>query len=240
LLNVDCILFGSNKHIFQPFSIVSGFDKCFNLTQEMLDNGGVFSCKSIMKSSEIIDFDVHYSHLQNHKPIAMGYLNGTNELYINHYQIQSKEFWRDVKLRRGDADNYSKREMDTFYWLDKIGNELLNTTLKNQNHEVIQKVIKYKLEKIKDNKFTFIFDDNFPRNFLKTILEKFYDNEQIKSFLIIDNSLEENELDFDKDKIKDKIKDKVIFIKNKSEISDYINTKYTFFPTSEKTTMSTI
>ena len=57
-------------------------------------------------------------------------------LLINHYRIQSLEFWKKVKMTRGDAECWydylnKKRDIDEFNKLDI--NEVRDTTLKEQN-----------------------------------------------------------------------------------------------------------
>ena len=62
------------------------------------------------------------------------------KLLINHYTIQSLEFWQNIKMTRGDADKYydSKewdRNMKLFSDCD-ININILDERLKNQNNKL--------------------------------------------------------------------------------------------------------
>jgi len=59
------------------------------------------------------------------------------EILNNHYQIQSREFWEKVKMKRGALNNWyadNARGWHTFYSLD-VG-EINDTTLTEQNKEI--------------------------------------------------------------------------------------------------------
>jgi len=79
---------------------------------------------------------------QQYKPYDKSFYNATYNnnqgplLLINHYRIQSLEFWKKVKMTRGDAECWydylnKKRDIDEFNKLDI--NEVRDTTLKEQN-----------------------------------------------------------------------------------------------------------
>ena len=55
-------------------------------------------------------------------------------LHINHYQIQSVEFFQKIKMIRGDATDNKKnniRDMNLFIKIDKNTNEFIDTELKD-------------------------------------------------------------------------------------------------------------
>ena len=56
---------------------------------------------------------------------------------LNHYRCQSREFWRNVKCTRGDADNYRGRTMEDFGASDF--NDVEDVRLLEQNCEIIRK-----------------------------------------------------------------------------------------------------
>jgi len=57
-----------------------------------------------------------------------------NEIFINHYSCQSKNFWIEVKMTRGDSDNYLVRSMVHFDMLDK--NDVEDIRLLEQNKNI--------------------------------------------------------------------------------------------------------
>ena len=108
-------MFGSNGHIKQPKSIIKGFTK-------RSKNTGL-ECKSICRSSVLTKFNIH-THSLNGKSSKANPESGSeiskniillpniiNEeelnkapLHLNHYAIQSWEWFRDIKTTRGAAD----------------------------------------------------------------------------------------------------------------------------------------
>ena len=61
-------------------------------------------------------------------------------LLVNHYQIQSKDFWTKIKMTRGDADYWfnhinKKRDLKLFEKLDI--NDIEDNILKNQNKNIV-------------------------------------------------------------------------------------------------------
>ena len=60
------------------------------------------------------------------------------EILINHYQVQSREYWEKVKMNRSDVNNWfasSGRGWHTFYSLD-VG-EIEDFRLSEQNNEIV-------------------------------------------------------------------------------------------------------
>ena len=103
-IQIDWLHFGSNGHIHQPASVVSGFTK----RGKHLTTAPYYSFKSIFKTNSIISFGIH-SHSVNGQTIHFTYSDeATPPLVINHYQLQSLEFFMKVKATRGDADNYAQ------------------------------------------------------------------------------------------------------------------------------------
>lgn len=138
-IKVEWVNFGSNNKITQPSSIVEGFTMRSKMT-----NLNHYSYKSIMKANDISNFGVHESYIKNVKSINLSYTNsGPNELLINHYRLQSRELFVNVKATRGDVNNYYDhmgftRDLDHFIKEDLDSNEVECTILLDQNRELIK------------------------------------------------------------------------------------------------------
>ena len=125
-IQFEVFLFGSNGHIKQPESIVKGFTKR-NSTS--------------LTTKYTINTDYGFTSLNVHRADFVDnekYNNGNyfikiykEWLVVNHYSCQSRELWENVKCKRGDSDNYIKRNIEMFYELDY--NEIEDTDLAEQN-----------------------------------------------------------------------------------------------------------
>jgi glycosyltransferase involved in cell wall biosynthesis len=99
-LLVDWLHFGSNGHEHQPQSVVSGFTKRADFTRDK----EYYMFKSIFKSESLISFSVH-QHTVRGLTKHFRY-SDTVDLVINHYNLQSREFYFNVKCTRGDINNW--------------------------------------------------------------------------------------------------------------------------------------
>ena len=75
-----------------------------------------------------------YNNINVGKNVSFNEVN--TPLLINHYAIQSKEYWKNVKMMRGDCDFfYDKQgwERDIQLFKDMDINDILDERLKNQN-----------------------------------------------------------------------------------------------------------
>ena len=138
---VSWVHFGSNGHITQPKSVVKGF------TMRALygKNKAYYSCKSIFKTNNFISFGVHVNTMNNHNYINLSISSEQAEnpyLLINHYAIQSLDFFTNVKGTRGDINNYinpnSTIQRDATYFKNYDDNDVLDTRLYEQNKEIIE------------------------------------------------------------------------------------------------------
>lgn len=129
-IEVQWIHFGSNGYIKQPDSIVESFIKRNGNNKP----GSItHSYKTIIKANKLLQFNIHRS-----STIGNGITLDceSNDLLINHYAVQSWEFYSKIKATRGDCDNYYdhnnlKRNRELF---DKYDiNEVTDERLKNQN-----------------------------------------------------------------------------------------------------------
>ena len=236
-ITVEWINYGSNQCNYQPFSIVSGFNKHANLGDK-----DYYSYKSIMKTDFIKNFGIHSSELDSGNSINLSYTTGKNELFINHYQLQSKEFFINIKGTRGDVNNHYdsiglKRNLDKFMESNLKGNEIECNTLIEQNREIIKKVKNYKLEQLKNDKSVTVVITSCDRpGLLEKTLDSFmkYNTYLIKEYIIIDDSGKIGINDFLLDKYSTKNINLLYNKKNMGQVKsidkayEYVTTKYIF------------
>jgi len=112
-VSVPWKMFGSNGHTTQPTSVIQGFTRRMDTTiAKQIEH------KTIVRSSVLISFGIHDHHTKpcthifmNRQPQQMiGYQSLISEcilaescLHLNHYAIQSWEYFSTVKMTRGDA-----------------------------------------------------------------------------------------------------------------------------------------
>ena len=107
-------MFVSNGHIEQPKFVVPSFNKRKyddnNINGKSIIRSGSLinyddnniNGKSIIRSESLINYDVHL-HNTTEKIIIIE----NNDIIINHYAIQSWDFFEKVKMIRGDLDRYA-------------------------------------------------------------------------------------------------------------------------------------
>jgi hypothetical protein len=84
-------MFGSRDEYEHPESIRLAF---FDRDKELHDNG-----KSIVKCSKVVNLDIHFhSYVEN-----CNILTDNDNIHLNHYFLQSKEYFDKIKKTRGDA-----------------------------------------------------------------------------------------------------------------------------------------
>jgi hypothetical protein len=170
-LRVDWLSFGSNGHKNQPLSLVSGFTKraVFNNKSEML-----YSYKSITKTSQIKNsIGIHSTDVSGAVFQFAYHDDRVPSLVINHYQIQSENFWKEKKCTKGDSNNWRVRTFDEFYKRDALSNDVKDVRLFQQNKKrnVIPSIPYHNDDK--DDDVTLIITScNRPAQ-LKTTLESF-------------------------------------------------------------------
>lgn len=154
MVEVNWLNFGSSGHIEQPDNVVQNFTK----RAENSENGpkviinSNFYCRLI---------GIHQSHSSG-RTINLS-KNSQNGLYINHYICQSLNFWKTVKMTRGDCDCHhtdSARNLDYFKSIDI--NEIEDNRLARQNKDIVYKVLKtdysYRLELPKNTYHNFCYN----------------------------------------------------------------------------------
>jgi hypothetical protein len=132
-IQVNHTVFGSNGHEEQPSSLVAGFTKrskevpsVMKYYKYIINTRYSFTC-----------LNIHHATHGNHEDQQERFKIFSPEWFrLNHYSCQSREFWRDVKCTRGDADNYRNRGVDDAYWKEIDLNEVEDLELYEQNHRL--------------------------------------------------------------------------------------------------------
>ena len=109
-------MFGSNGYIDQPKSIIKSFTKRKKFGSKGYDlNHNInwklkldYITKSISRTNKLIRLDTHNSQLKNKKQIILPENPTENDLeksplHLNHYAIQSLNWFLKVKKKRGSV-----------------------------------------------------------------------------------------------------------------------------------------
>jgi len=187
-LVVNWLHFTGNDHILQPLSVVESFTKraIYNPM-----NTYITSHKTIIKSSNLIKFNIHDNIFNGSSYNFTINENSIPELVINHYNLQSKDFYINIKGTRGDCDNWFnhvnlKRNEDFYNLLDL--NEKVDLELYKQNKEIIYNIKQNKIDSSDD--VTVLLTSCNRTKLLDSTLESFikYNTYPIKEFIILDDS----------------------------------------------------
>jgi hypothetical protein len=124
--------FGSNGFEKQPECIVNAF------TRREVENVG---CRKVIINSNyrFSSINIHHSTcIDNEEIVLLDWNSDLKNPYflINHYCVQSMEYWEKIKMTRGDADGYQKedaRDWDYFWRENK--NDVEDLRLVKQNLE---------------------------------------------------------------------------------------------------------
>jgi len=131
VLSLRWKMFGSNWHITQPSSIIHGFTR----RMAMGANPRFDSIKSITRTSMLHRFEVHTHvtascEIHLHPPHSTEESLKTASLQLNHYAIQSREFFNAVKKTRGDvSDKKSEHVRDQSYFDAYDVNDIIDEEL---------------------------------------------------------------------------------------------------------------
>ncbi len=145
LIKLPWKIFGSNGHIKQPKSIIKGFTRRKkNKERCYIDN------KSIARGDKIIELNIHTPIVKDINPWNHQTMTSkknmithmlqvdekvleTSYLHLNHYRIQSWQFYKNVKMKRGDAINTKKNRNKQDFKLHDL-NEQIDKELKNKRY----------------------------------------------------------------------------------------------------------
>jgi hypothetical protein len=136
-LQVNWVHFGSSGHIKQPDNVVNNF--LYRGEYNSLTNGpdGRYnSYKSIVNTFNSANIQLNI-HSHGREATNVSFQEKDPKLLVNHYAIQSVEFWQKVKMTRGDINKYYdsmawQRNMQLFSDCDRNTN-ILDERLKIQN-----------------------------------------------------------------------------------------------------------
>jgi hypothetical protein len=135
-------LFGSNGYIKQPSSVIKSFTKRQNANIDSIEIKPIFRGRSLKK------IGVHNSEIDGrtinsaNDPIENKYSSDTSEdilkrsnLHLNHYAIQSYNWFKSVKMTRGDAcSSQSDRSRNDEYFLKYDHKDLDDYELANKKY----------------------------------------------------------------------------------------------------------
>lgn len=142
-IQVNHTIFGSSGHVKQPTSIVGGFTRRSSEQPAVERKNTKYFLQSDYEFSSL---NVHHATFVSDDPefktMPKFMLLDPEWLIMNHYSCQSREFWRDVKCTRGDADNWWQRTEAYFYETDLNDEEDIRLVQRNQ--DIIEKIMKSK------------------------------------------------------------------------------------------------
>ena len=137
MILIDWVHFGSNGHILQPKSVVEGF----TMRASYGKNKPYYGYKCIFQTNSLKNFGIHECFISGNK-MRLQYTETSEvpKLLINHYNIQSLEFYLSVKQTRGDINNWFdhqnlKRDEKYFEFYDD--NDIQDKRLYEQNKNII-------------------------------------------------------------------------------------------------------
>jgi len=143
-LQVNWVHFGSSGHISQPENVVAGFLYRGEYNSPTNGpNGRYNSHKSIVNTQKNCQIVLN---IHSHAIVGGGsyrnisFYENPPQLLVNHYAIQSLDFWKKVKMTRGDINRYYdsqrwERDMQLFYDCDR-NTCILDTRLFDQNKDI--------------------------------------------------------------------------------------------------------
>ena len=145
MIRVSWKIFGSNGYIEQPKSVVKHFTKRATCLDALI--------KNIFRVVCVENFDLHHVDLKvgyekisvPGTPLTSYSIAQTEEnlikanIHLNHYRVQSREYWNNSKMKRGDFNRDNAHiflNMEYFESLDKLSNTTTDTELYHK-HQVM-------------------------------------------------------------------------------------------------------
>lgn len=190
-LLVDWVHFGSNGYINQPPSVVESF----TMRAKLGPYPHLCGPKAILKASTITKFGIH-EHTVDGQTIPVSWRwAGQNKkdpiFLINHYILQSWNFYSTVKTTRGDADNWYdhcglSRDRKKFDEYDI--NEVVDMGLLSQNKDLISKVRQFKYNNRDDSICLITKVDQNVKQWRERILSTFESNSNVTECIIVNTT----------------------------------------------------
>jgi hypothetical protein len=150
-LIVNWCWFNSNGHQTQPKSVVEGFTKRLEFGKKVYapspsgwSMAGTDGPKAIVNTSHrIYGFGVHDHSVGGiTKNVSYNENISSPDLLINHYALQSREYWAKVKMPRGDADCWHSDTARDWKWFEALDvGDVVDTALLEQNKNMIKELV---------------------------------------------------------------------------------------------------
>ncbi len=157
-IQIDSNHFGSCGFEKQPKYVIPNFIK----REDYPENNKARNYKYIINSDfEFIALNIHMAcfvkdeHMKNNFQ-RIDYLTDREKPWfvLNHYFLQSKDFWEKIKMTRGDADDFRKdssaRDLNSFFNSNATANEIIDYGLYEQNKPIYDKLLLEDNSKIDD------------------------------------------------------------------------------------------
>lgn len=126
-------MYGSNGFINQPEEVIQSFTK-----RQQYTNNYNINTKTIVRGNALIRLDIHNSYVKNDNTINGNMrinekiLHSSN-LHLNHYAIQSIDFFTKIKMTRGDVNYKNSNNVRNFEYFQKYDhNDIVDDELKNK------------------------------------------------------------------------------------------------------------
>ena len=134
-LSVKWKMFGSNGHIEQPKSIIHGF----TMRDKKIDN----NVKSICRTMNLLKLGIHTHSIENKNNKIILEVNSeimlrNSPLHLNHYAIQSWEFFKNIKMKRGAADSELSENIRDKEYFDKYDTNDIDDNELSKNTRIIE------------------------------------------------------------------------------------------------------
>lgn len=133
-IQVEHTIYGSNGHIIQPKKIVESFTKRSSIHPTKNPGNRKYFINTSFKFSSLNTHHATFVDLQDE--IKHFILLEKTYYILNHYNCQSKDFWLNVKCKRGDSDQYRIRKENDFNEVDL--NDIEDIGLLQQNEKIVK------------------------------------------------------------------------------------------------------
>lgn len=132
VITIPWKMFGSNGFIQQPEGVIHNFTK----RQEYVSNYSI-NVKTIIRGKQLKQIDIHCSQLLNYPTIISNTITEetlrNDNIHLNHYAIQSLDFFTNIKMTRGACDGIMHENVRTLEYFKKYDhNDIIDEELKNK------------------------------------------------------------------------------------------------------------